>query len=88
MTSESGPWILLHATRIADFLFSAQAIISMFAMIKNKKVKLLKETRMSLYQLFLWKEMKIHIQKMPYTRNCNVILTKTEITQGESMGKV
>lgn len=88
MTSESGPWILLHATRIADVLFSAQTIISMFAMIKNRKVKLLKEIRMSLYQLFLWKEMKIHIQKMPYTRNCNVTLTKTEITQGESMGKV
>lgn len=47
MTSESGPWILLHTTRIADFLFPSQAI--MFAMIKNRKVKLLKETRMSLY---------------------------------------
>lgn len=57
-------------------------------MIKNRKVKLLKETRMSLYQLFLQKEMKIHIQKMTYTRNCKVILTETEIIQGEGMGKV
>lgn len=60
----------------------------MFAMIKNRKVKLLKETRMSLYQLFLWKEMKIHIQKITYTRNCNAILMETEIIQGKSMGKV
>lgn len=51
MISESGPWILLHATRIAGFLFPSQAIILMFAMIKNRKVKLLKETRMSLYQI-------------------------------------
>lgn len=88
MTLESDPWILLHTTRIADFLFLPQAIILMFAMIKNRKVKLLKETRMFLYQIFLQKKMKIHIQKIAYTRNCNVILTEAEITQGESMGKV
>lgn len=55
-------------------------------MITDRKVKQLKESRMSLYQLLLWKEMKICIQKMVYTRNRSVVLTETEIIQGGNYG--
>lgn len=55
-------------------------------MITNSKVKQLKESRMYLYQLLLWKEMKIHIQKMTYTRNHSVVVTETEIIQGGNYG--
>lgn len=55
-------------------------------MITDRKVKQLKESRMSLYQLLLWKEMKICIQKMVYTRNRSVVLTETEIIQRGNYG--
>lgn len=57
----------------------------MFAMIINRKVKQLKKSRMSLYQLLLWKEMKIHNQKMTYKKSqCG--LDRTDIFQGGNYG--
>lgn len=57
-------------------------------MITNRKVKQLKENRISSYQLLLWKEMKIHIQKMTYTRKHSVLLTETKIIQGGNYGAI
>lgn len=69
-------------------LFPSQAITSMFAVITSRKVKQLKENRMLLYQLLLWKEIKIPIQEMASTRNHSAVLTETEIIQAGNYGEM
>lgn len=69
-------------------LFPSQAITSMFAVITSRKVKQLKESRMLLYRLLLWKEIKIPIQEMASTRKHSAVLTETEIIQAGNYGEM